>query len=138
MHLTKLKLMSGLLSVVTCSLITYSAVAGPLDPNCDPEKVAKNAAVKATTGVSGRCTPEKAAERTAKDAKDAVGDAKDAVGDAKDKVTDSVSDKVDDIKPDDKLSDKASDALKQDKHEHDKHDKKEGVDAKKVVKKVVN
>ncbi|QXN25568.1 hypothetical protein KVP08_002900 [Shewanella putrefaciens] len=134
MSLTKLKLISGLLSVVTCSLITYSAVAGPLDPNCDPEKVAKNAAVKATTGVSGRCTPEKAAERTAKDAKDAVGD-------AKDKVTDSVSDKVDDIKPDDKLSDKASDALKQDKqdkHEHDKHDKKEGVDAKKVVKKVVN
>ncbi|ABI40469.1 conserved hypothetical protein [Shewanella sp. MR-4] len=127
MHLTKLKLMSGLLSVVTCSLITYSAVAGPLDPNCDPEKVAKNAAVKATTGVSGRCTPEKAAERKAEDAKDAVGD-------AKDKVTD----KVDDIKPDDKLSDKASDALKQDKHEHDKHDKKEGVDAKKVVKKVVN
>lgn len=42
MNLTKLKLISGLLSVVTCSLITYSAVAGPLDPNCDPEKVAKN------------------------------------------------------------------------------------------------
>ncbi|MFV0594076.1 hypothetical protein [Shewanella sp.] len=122
MHLTKLKLISGLLSVLTCSLITYSAVAGPLDPNCDPEKVAKNAAVKATVGVSGRCTPEKAAERK-------VDDAKDAVGDAKDKVTD----KVDDIKPDDKLSDKAADALK-----HEEHHKKEGVDAKKVVKKVVN
>lgn len=126
MHLTKLKLISGLLSVLTCSLITYSAVAGPLDPNCDPEKVAKNAAVKATVGVSGRCTPEKAAERK-------VEDAKDAVGDAKDKVTDSVSDKVDDIKPDDKLSDKAADALK-----HEEHHKKEGADAKKVVKEVVN
>ena len=120
----KLKLISGLLSVVTCSFISYSAISGPLDPNCPPEKVAKNSVVNSTVGVSGRCTPEKAVERKA----DGV---KDAIGDAKDNVTDSVSDKLNPVKSDEKLTDKALDAVKP--------DKKEGVvDAKKIAKKVVH
>ncbi len=109
MNPTKLKLIAGLLSLAAGTLVSYSAFAGPLDPNCDPERVAKNAAMKATVGVEGRCTPEKAAERK-------VDDAKDAVGDVKDNVSDSVSDKVDNVKP----------------------EKKEVKDAGKVIKKVVN
>lgn len=118
---TKLKLISGL-SVVTCCLISYGAISGPLSPNCTPEKVAKNGVVKSTVGVSGRCTPEKAAERKAEDVKEGLGD-------AKNNVTDSVNDKVMPVKPDEKLTDKAVDTIKP--------DKKEGVDVKKTVKKVI-
>ncbi|QYJ78416.1 hypothetical protein [Shewanella acanthi] len=119
MNRTQLKLMSGLCSILCCSLVSFQLQAGPLDPNCDPEKIAKNAAVKATVGVSGRCTPEKAAERKVDDAKDAVGDAKDNVGD-----------KVDSLKPEESLKDKAVDSVKP--------EKKEVKDATKVVKKVIN
>lgn len=42
--------------------------AGPLDPDCDAEKAAKSAAMKATVGVGGRCTPKEALEDTARDA----------------------------------------------------------------------
>jgi len=49
-------------------LITVSvAVAGPLDPDCDAGKAAKSAAMKATVGVGGRCTPKEAASDTAKE-----------------------------------------------------------------------
>jgi hypothetical protein len=44
------------------------AVAGPLDPDCTPEKAAKSAAAKATVGVGGRCSPAEAAKDTAKGA----------------------------------------------------------------------
>ncbi len=47
---------------------TLPALAGPLDPDCTPEKAAKSAAAKATVGVGGRCSPAEAAKDTAKDA----------------------------------------------------------------------
>jgi len=51
------------------ALITaLPALAGPLDPDCTPEKAAKSAAAKATVGVGGRCSPAEAAKDTAKDA----------------------------------------------------------------------
>jgi hypothetical protein len=47
---------------------TLPAWAGPLDPDCTPEKAAKSAAAKATVGVGGRCSPAEAAKDTAKGA----------------------------------------------------------------------
>jgi len=44
---------------------TLPATAGPLDPDCTPEKAAKSAAAKATVGVGGRCSPAEAAKDTA-------------------------------------------------------------------------
>jgi hypothetical protein len=42
------------------------AVGGIVDPDCTAEKAAKSAAMKATVGVGGRCSPAEAA-------RDAVG-----------------------------------------------------------------
>ena len=42
------------------------ATAGVLDPDCTAEKAAKGAAMKATVGVGGRCSPKEAAADTAK------------------------------------------------------------------------
>jgi len=57
-----------LLMALLASLAVTSALAGPLDPDCTPEKAAKSAAAKATVGVGGRCDPKEAAHDTAKDA----------------------------------------------------------------------
>jgi hypothetical protein len=43
------------------------ASAGPLDPDCTPEKAAKSAAAKATVGVGGRCDPKEVVTDSAKD-----------------------------------------------------------------------
>ncbi|MEJ2310070.1 MAG: hypothetical protein P8Z78_12255 [Gammaproteobacteria bacterium] len=43
-----------------------TASAGPLDPDCTAEKAAKSAAMKATVGVGGRCTPKEAVSDTVK------------------------------------------------------------------------
>jgi hypothetical protein len=43
-----------------------AASAGPLDPNCTPEKAAKSAGAKATVGVGGRCDPKEAVTDSAK------------------------------------------------------------------------
>ncbi len=58
---------------ITLSLTTLAtvlsaqfALAGPLDPDCTPEKAAKSAAAKATVGVGGRCDAKEAAADTAK------------------------------------------------------------------------
>jgi hypothetical protein len=42
--------------------------AGPLDPDCTPEKAAKHAAEKATVGVGNRCDPKETASDSAKKA----------------------------------------------------------------------
>lgn len=51
---------------LTLAAISSSALAGPLDPDCTPEKAAKSAATKATVGVGGRCDAKEAASDTAK------------------------------------------------------------------------
>jgi hypothetical protein len=51
------------LALATCSQLAF---AGPLDPECTPEKAAKSAATKATVGVGGRCDAKEAASDTAK------------------------------------------------------------------------
>jgi hypothetical protein len=56
------------LFVASTLFTTLPALAGPLDPDCTPEKAAKSAAAKATVGVGGRCSPAEAAKDTAKDA----------------------------------------------------------------------
>ena len=48
--------------------LTGSVSAGPLKPECDVEKAARNTAMKATVGVGGRCDPKDAAKNKAKDA----------------------------------------------------------------------
>jgi hypothetical protein len=63
------------------ALAVASATAGPLDPDCTPEKAAKSAAAKATVGVGGRCDAKEAAHDTAglgdKDKKDRKDDKND-------------------------------------------------------------
>ena len=52
----------GLIVLVTAGFVG----AGPLDPDCTAQKAAKSAAMKATVGVGGRCSPKEAATDTAK------------------------------------------------------------------------
>ena len=51
---------------IALSACTQLALAGPLDPECTPEKAAKSAATKATVGVGGRCDAKEAASDTAR------------------------------------------------------------------------
>ena len=44
------------------------SIAGVVDPDCDAGDVAKKAAMKATVGVGGRCTPAEAAKDMTKEA----------------------------------------------------------------------
>ena len=48
------------------TITTSLALAGPLDPDCTPEKAAKGAATKSTVGVGGRCSAGEAAKDSAK------------------------------------------------------------------------
>jgi hypothetical protein len=67
MHMNAKKLLS--LSVLAAGLLataSFSALAGPLDPDCTPEKAAKSAAAKSTVGVGGRCSAGEAAKDSAK------------------------------------------------------------------------
>lgn len=54
--------------VLGCATVLAAdvALAGPLDPDCTPEKAAKGAAAKATVGVGGRCSAGEAAKDSAK------------------------------------------------------------------------
>jgi hypothetical protein len=45
---------------------SFALQAGPIDPDCTPEKAAKSAAAKVTVGVGGRCSASEAAMDTAK------------------------------------------------------------------------
>jgi hypothetical protein len=60
MKFTKMLSLSALL------VASFSVMAGPLDPDCTPEKAAKSAAAKATVGVGGRCSAGEAAKDSAK------------------------------------------------------------------------
>ncbi|MGA8393904.1 MAG: hypothetical protein WB775_17385 [Burkholderiaceae bacterium] len=55
-----------LLSLFVLVAASFAAQAGPLDPDCTPEKAAKGAATKATVGVGGRCSPAETAKDQAK------------------------------------------------------------------------
>ena len=64
MNLTQLTAVFGL----ALTLFTGAAAAGPLDPDCTPEKAAKSAAAKSTVGVGGRCDAKEAAKDSGKKA----------------------------------------------------------------------
>ena len=51
---------------IALSACAQLALAGPLDPECTPEKAAKSAATKVTVGVGGRCDAKEAASDTAR------------------------------------------------------------------------
>ena len=55
-----------LLTTFALAAAMSAAQAGPLDPDCTPEKAAKSTAAKATVGVGGRCSPAEAASDSAK------------------------------------------------------------------------
>lgn len=55
-----------LLSLSVLVAASFAVHAGPLDPDCTPEKAAKGAAAKATVGVGGRCSAGEAAKDSAK------------------------------------------------------------------------
>jgi hypothetical protein len=57
---------AGLAIAIALGACAQLAFAGPLDPECTPEKAAKSAASKATVGVGGRCDAKEAASDTAK------------------------------------------------------------------------
>jgi hypothetical protein len=67
MHMNAKKLLS--LSVLASGLLAaanFSVLAGPLDPDCTPEKAAKSAAAKSTVGIGGRCSAGEAAKDSAR------------------------------------------------------------------------
>jgi hypothetical protein len=53
---------------LSLTLFAGAAAAGPLDPDCTPEKAAKSAAAKSTVGVGGRCDAKEAAKDSGKKA----------------------------------------------------------------------
>jgi len=79
--------------VVLLSLLGTSSAIADLKPDaldCDPKKAARNAAMDATVGVSGRCDSGKAAKNAKEDA---VGNVKDAADIDKKPLRDGKSDK---------------------------------------------
>ena len=64
MNITQMIASAGL----SFTLIVSTAFAGPVDPNCTPEKAAKSAAAKSTVGVGGRCDAKEAAADSGKKA----------------------------------------------------------------------
>ncbi len=64
MNLTQLAAASGLV----LALLSSTASAGIVDPDCTAEKAAKGAAAKATVGVGGRCSAGEAAKDSGKKA----------------------------------------------------------------------
>lgn len=70
--------------------------AGVLDPDCNMEKAAKSAAMKATIGVSGRCSAKEAVSDSVNmdDKKEAISDAKENVGKKVDNATDDLGRKA--------------------------------------------
>ena len=65
MNPTQLMTSVGLLVL---ALMSSTAFAGPIDPDCTPEKAAKSAAAKSTVGVGGRCDAKEAAKDSGKKA----------------------------------------------------------------------
>jgi hypothetical protein len=55
-------------SAVVLGVAISTAFAGPVDPDCTPEKAAKSAAAKSTVGVGGRCDVKEAASDSGKKA----------------------------------------------------------------------
>jgi hypothetical protein len=64
MTLAQLAAASG----IVLALLSTTAHAGIVDPDCTPEKAAKGAAAKATVGVGGRCDAKEAAKDSGKKA----------------------------------------------------------------------
>jgi hypothetical protein len=77
-------------SALACLLLSGTAVAGVIDPDCTPEKAAKGAAAKATVGVGGRCKPGETVKDSTKRAVGVDDKKKDDDGIAK-KATDKVT-----------------------------------------------
>ncbi|MBU3068421.1 hypothetical protein KOI40_01250 [Aestuariicella sp. G3-2] len=63
--------------------------------DCDPKKAARNAAMDATIGVSGKCDGQKVAENAKEDAKDRIDDKKDDIADKKESLGDKKEDLMD-------------------------------------------
>ncbi len=55
-----------LLLAASVSLLSSASNAGALKPDCTAQKAGKSAAMKATAGVGGRCSPADAAKDSAK------------------------------------------------------------------------
>jgi len=53
---------------LSLNLLAAAAFAGPIDPDCTPEKAAKSTAAKSTVGVGGRCDAKEATKDSGKKA----------------------------------------------------------------------
>ncbi len=88
--------MSKVIWGLLLALSAASVQAGVLDPDCTMDKAAKSAAMKATIGVSGRCSAKEAVSDSVgmDDKKDAISDAKKDVGKKVDHATDDLGKKA--------------------------------------------
>ena len=66
--MNKMKFNSLMAVSLILALNNSSVFAGVVDPDCDAGDAAKSAAMKATVGVGGRCTPAEAAKDMTKEA----------------------------------------------------------------------
>ncbi|MCO7215463.1 MULTISPECIES: hypothetical protein [unclassified Halomonas] len=89
-----MKLLRVAASAAVILSLAASVQAGVIRPDCDAEKVAKNAALEATVGVSGRCTADRAVENAKDNVNDRVDDARDGVADHVDDARGGVYDRV--------------------------------------------
>lgn len=83
--------------LVSACLLSAFALAD-LKPDildCDPKKAARNAAMDATVGISGKCDGKKVAENAKDDAKDRIDDKKDDIADKKESLGDKKEDLMD-------------------------------------------
>jgi hypothetical protein len=82
----------SLLLAACLGLFATQLQAGVIDPDCDPSKAAKSAAMKATVGVGGRCSPKEALSDTVgiEDQKGQLSESKDALKDGKKQVKDTL------------------------------------------------
>lgn len=60
------RLITALLLATSFLLLSSISNAGTLDPDCTTKKTGKNAAMKATVGVGGRCSSADAAKDSAR------------------------------------------------------------------------
>ncbi len=91
-------------AAITAALLLAAAPAlADLKPDlieCNADKAARNAAMKATVGVHGSCDPEKLAKKKKKEGKKELDKAQDKVSDKLDDTRDGYREKAHDLKND--------------------------------------
>jgi hypothetical protein len=93
MHLKEIFMRPIVLLAACFGLFSAHLQAGVIDPDCDAGKAVKSAAMKATVGVGGRCSPKEALTDSAgiEAKKDQLSNSKETLKDGKKQVKDTVN-----------------------------------------------